>query len=245
MLILHRVAAALMLLMLHGAGVLILMWMRHRAGQLMLRLYGARVQQVLMLLVKLLLLLHVHQLRLMHLLLLSLLLLQLMLLQLLLLQLRVVMSMVVLQLSVLLHLVLLVVVVMTLALCVGLSIGSHEHGGNPICSSVNRVDGSGGDCHVSQGLSEDDLLGSDCGSGRGDIGGGHWQVEAMSSGCSGGGIGVVGILEMLMQHQGHSRHGCAEVLVEVELGTNPHICELAEGTRSREKLDLLEVVVAD
>lgn len=68
----------------------------------------------------------------------------------------------------------------------------------------------------------------------------------MASSCSCGGSTVtIGVLEMLMQDQRHSRHGGAEVLVEVELGANPHVCEIGVASRRGEEFDVLEIVVAD
>lgn len=142
MLILH--CAVVLMGVLHRTGMLLLLL--HGAGQLRLMLHRARLQ-VVVVLVELIVLLHgqqprvrrvlliQRQLLLLQLLLLQLLLLKLLLLQLLLLQLRIVVTMVVLHFSVLLHLVLLVMIV-SLALSVGRTIGSHQQSGAPSCGSI-------------------------------------------------------------------------------------------------------------
>lgn len=147
MLILH--CAVVLMWVLHRTGMLLLLL--HGAGQLRLMLHRARLQ-VVVVLVELIVLLHgqqprvrrvlliqrqllLLQLLLLQLLLLQLLLLKLLLLQLLLLQLRIVVTMVVLHFSVLLHLVLLVMIV-SLALSVGRTIGSHQQSGAPSCGSI-------------------------------------------------------------------------------------------------------------
>ena len=132
---------------------------------------------------------------------------------------------VVLQWTMLLHRVL-VMISVSLVHRLGRNVGCSKQGGHPLASGKSRVGGAHA-CHSSQSLSEGDQIGGDCGNGRGDLASGRpRQVEALSSCGGGGGIGVIGVLEMLMQYQGHSRYGCAEVLVVVELVANLYVLEL-------------------